>query len=92
MARGWESKSVQSQIDSAQSPRQSVDAQGPDPAYAELLRRKEMLILSRTRVVRDLETSQNARYRIILMNALADLNTQLSELTKTVAARAAVAR
>jgi hypothetical protein len=56
----------------------------------ELLRRKEILVLSRTRVLRELENSQNARYRKILSSALADLETRLSDLTKTVAARAAV--
>ena len=41
--------------------------------------------------MRELENSQNVRYRKILSSALADLNAKLSELTKTVAARAAVA-
>ncbi len=87
MARGWESKSVESQIDAAQSARHVAGAMGPDPAYVELLRRKEILVLSRTRVVRELEHSQNARYRKMLNCALADLDAQLSEVAKTVAAR-----
>ena len=90
MARGWESKSVESQIDAAQSARGSVDLKGPDPAYVELLRKKETLLLSRTRVMRELESSQNARYRQMLSAALAELNAQLSELAER-AARAASA-
>jgi hypothetical protein len=82
MARGWESKSVESQIDSAHSARYQVKAVGPDPADVEVLRRKEILVLSRTRIMRELESSQNARYRKILNSALADLNAKLSELTK----------
>jgi hypothetical protein len=90
MARGWESKSVEAQIDSAENgkPPLNVD-KTPDPAYLELIRRRENLELSRTRVLRDLEASQNPRYKQILTNALADLNHKLSELSKTSKASAA---
>lgn len=37
-------------------------------------------MLSRTRVLRELENSQNARYREMLNHALADLDQQLSAL------------
>ena len=81
MARGWESKSVEGQIEAAQAKPLHLPG-GPDPAQLELLRRKETLTLSRTRVMRELETSQNIRYRQILSNALEDLNVKLAELNK----------
>ena len=92
MARGWESKSVESQqIDSAaRGPKHIVETKGPDPAYLELLRKKETLLLSRKRVVRELEASRNPRYREMLGHALTDLDTQLSKL-KGVGAQAAEA-
>ncbi len=83
MARGWESKSVESQqTDAAQGRKQQPDAKGPDPASLAIIRKKETLMLSRTRVMRELETSQNARYREILNHALADLDSQLDALAQ----------
>jgi hypothetical protein len=43
-------------------------------------RRKEVLLLSRSRVEKDLTASQNPRYREQLTKALADLDAQLSKL------------
>ncbi len=82
MARGWESKSVESQIDAAEkNVRPSFDEQIP-PVELELLRKKESLNLSRIRVLRELETSQNPRYRNLMEKALADLNSELRRLER----------
>lgn len=48
----------------------------------ELLRKKESLKLSRTRVIRELEASDNPRYRSLMEKALADLNAELSRLER----------
>ena len=80
MARGWESKSVEEQIDAAEANRASKAHRHISPETAELLRRKESLLLSRTRVIREMEKSQNPRYRALMTRALADLNAQLSKL------------
>jgi len=45
-----------------------------------MLRKKGTLMLSRTRVLRELEASHNPRYRSQLEKALVDLNAQLSRL------------
>ena len=63
----------------------------PDAAYLQLVREKETLILSRTRVLHELESSHNPRYRDMLNHALEDLNSKLSEVNKVCAARAASA-
>jgi hypothetical protein len=82
MARGWESKSVESQIEAAETQvRPPLDAQIP-AEQLELLRRRETLNLSRTRVLRELETSQNPRYRNLMEKALADLNSELGRLER----------
>ena len=83
MARGWESKSIEAQIDMAEQQRRSsaILQQTPDPGKLELLRKKETILLSRTRVIRELNQAQNPRYRAQLSKALADLNAQLSTLT-----------
>ncbi len=52
----------------------------PDPVKLELIRRKENIVLSRTRVVHELESAQNPRYKAVLAKALADLDAQLSTI------------
>jgi hypothetical protein len=90
MARGWESKSVESQIEAAESQvRPPFDEQIPAEEL-ERLRRRETLNLSRTRVLRELETSQNPRYRNLMEKALTDLNSEIRRLERG-AVRAATA-
>jgi len=80
MARGWESKSVEAQIDMAEV-RRAVPAKGVHTTETlEVIRKKENILLSRTRVVHDLESAQNPRYKAVLSKALADLDAQLSTL------------
>jgi len=78
MARGWESKSVEAQIDMAEPRRPLASAMKLAPEALDAVRRQEGLLLSRTRVVRELENAQNPRYRAVLTKALADLDAQLS--------------
>ena len=79
MARGWESKSVEAQIESFESNRSAEIKDSVSSTHTELLRKKEGLRLARARVLRDLETVQNSRYREILNAALADLDRKLAE-------------
>ena len=82
MARGWESKSVEAQIDMAEPHhRRAVLENGPDPEALEVIRKKETILLSRTRVVRELANAQNPRYIAVLEKALADLDAQLSQFS-----------
>jgi hypothetical protein len=79
MARGWESKSVEDQISASMiSIRERGVRKEPSPEVVDTLRRKENILLSRTRVVHDLETAQNPRYRDQLTRALADLDAKLN--------------
>ena len=80
MARGWESKSVEAQIDMAEHHTATARAKVLSAESLDLLRKKESILMSRTRVVRDLENAQNPRYRVVLSKALADLDAQLSTL------------
>ena len=80
MARGWESKAVEAQIDLAEAHRPSVEATAPSPEILVLIRQKENILLSRTRVVRDLDNAQNPRYKAVLTKALADLDAQLTSI------------
>ena len=81
MARGWESKSVEAQIDMAEPRRSGAAVQSrPDPRILETLRRKEHISLSRTRVLRELANVENPRYKAVLEKALADLDAQLATI------------
>ena len=80
MARGWESKSVEAQIDMAENRNAVARAKVLSDVSLDLLRKKESILMSRTRVVRDLENAQNPRYRAVLSKALRDLDAQLSTL------------
>ena len=80
MARGWESKSVEDQIDMAEARTATARARVLSEEAIEVLRKKESILMSRTRVVRDIESAQNPRYRAVLTKALADLDAQLSTL------------
>ena len=78
MARGWESKSIEAQIDAAEAQGSSAAAPALTQETLTLIRKKESILLSRIRVVRDLENAQNPRYRALLKRSLADLDAQLA--------------
>lgn len=80
MARGWESKSIESQIEEAQSNRPDAARRQMSPAEAEKNRRRESLLLTRTRVLHDLKAAQNPRYRETLSQALKHVDQKLAEL------------
>jgi hypothetical protein len=81
MARGWESKSVEAQIDMAETARAAAPMTTTlTPEALAQVRRRESLSLSRTRVVREMESAQNPRYKAVLGKALADLDAQLKIL------------
>lgn len=79
MARGWESKSVEQQQDEASS---APSLPKPRLTADELarLRRRQGLLLSRQRVLQQLQNASEPRYREMLEAALADLDLQLSQL------------
>jgi len=80
MARGWESKSVESQIESAKDG--NAAAARPQSAENEkkTQRERESLLLSRTYVLRQIESSSNERYTQSLRQALSDIDQKLARL------------
>ena len=81
MARGWESKSIESQLEAAESRRNAARVAPTDPAERERMRQRESLLLSRTRILHDLEAAQNPRHREVLRAALKHLDDKLGELS-----------
>jgi len=82
MARGWESKSAEMQAESAESGAHSTPHTRYTSAELDIIREKEGLLLSRTRVLRELDSAQNPRYKAILNKALADLDLKLSKFDR----------
>jgi hypothetical protein len=78
MARGWESKSVESQIADASSHSDRGEVLTPD--QRELKRKRDSLDLSRRRVLHDLEATQSPIRRTALERALAFLDNEISKL------------
>jgi hypothetical protein len=81
MARGWESKGVESQIDSAEERAALAKLPKLSPEDADRNQQRESLQLSRTRVLHDIETSQNPRYRVTLEAALKHLDDKIAALS-----------
>ena len=80
MARGWESKSVEAQMESKAEEAASTDHKRVTPAEAEVHRKKQNLLLSRAQVSCSLAQSENQRYREMLEKALADLDAAIAKL------------
>jgi hypothetical protein len=77
MARGWESKSVESQIEDAD---RSDRTEPLTPEQREIRRKRESLELSRRRVLHDLEAARSPVRRTSLEHALAFLDEEISKL------------
>ena len=82
MAKGWESKSVEAQIEEAERRETGRINAYLSPEQAETFRKKEGIRLSMARVRRDLEKARNPRYQSILREALSHLEQELAELEK----------
>jgi hypothetical protein len=80
MARGWESKAVEDQVQEFEERDSSGKKRQLTPAQLESRRRREVLLLSRARVEKDLQSSRDPRYKEQLSRALADLDSQLAAL------------
>jgi hypothetical protein len=79
MARGWESKDVESQVESSQTPK-GTDGKRKTADQIHREQERKDLQLSRARVMHDLESATNPNYRKSLEAALAHLEKKLSEL------------
>jgi len=81
MARGWESKSIEAQMEAAAElstePKATLT-----PEETAKLRRREGLMLSRKHVAQQLRDTHNSRHRQMLDQALAALDAQLVELDR----------
>ena len=76
MARGWESKSVESQMDDGRQARRPQTPSGE----VERDRQRHGLEMSRRRIVSELETTKSSVRRASLQAALEHLDAELAKL------------
>ena len=79
MAGGWESKSIESQIESAEERRRSA-VPVPPPELAARERERASLELSRKRVLADIAAARHPRHRETLEAGLKFLDDKISKL------------
>ena len=80
MARGWESKAVEDQINAREAELQTSAKTTLAPLELERRAKREGLLLSRIRALNALQSTRDERYRVLLERALAHLDSQLAEL------------
>ena len=80
MARGWESKSVESQIEAAEERASLANRRAVAAEDVRRERERESLELSRTRVLQDIASAVNPRYREVLERSLGFLDEKLKAL------------
>jgi hypothetical protein len=80
MARGWESKDVESQVEAARSVVGQSEKGKRDPQQKKRDGERQQLELSRTRILNDLQAASNPNHRKALEAALAHLDQKLSDL------------
>lgn len=79
MARGWESKSVEQQLDEAEAAK-SAKGERLSPQDVERARRAEALRLARARVLQQLEASTSQRYTEMLQRQLEAIDGELKQV------------
>lgn len=81
MARGWESKSIESQIESAaENPSSSSGHQALSNEQQERRRQRQQILLSQAYVRQQIAVASNERYRESLRQALAEIEKKLAAL------------
>ncbi|MBN1568224.1 MAG: hypothetical protein JXA73_10285 [Acidobacteria bacterium] len=81
MARGWESKSVEAQIEEAGSAVSGIGyASRKEPV--ELRYKREGLMLQRSRILQEIEAARNPRYRSMLDELLNHVELELAGLAE----------
>ena len=84
MARGWESKDVEAQVESNEVGKSGKASSGREPkSDQQVLREQDIqqLQLSRIRIVNDLNTATHPNHRKSLEAALAHLDKKIADLS-----------
>ena len=80
MARGWESKTVEAQIEESSSENSPNPEHRVSPEERQTIFRKKDLMLSRKRILQQLQLNPNERYSELLRRTLAGLDAEIAAL------------
>jgi hypothetical protein len=80
MARGWESKDVEAQVEATEAPKQKSGSGPKSPEQLAREQERKDLQLSRTRIANDLATATHPNHRKSLEAALAHLDKKIADL------------
>jgi len=80
MARGWESKDVESQVEATEAPQQKAPQGTKTVEQIHREQQRKDLQLSRTRIINELASATHPNHRKSLEAALAHLDKKISEL------------
>ena len=81
MARGWESKSVEAQIEESTVKSSVSNSPSLSAEETQAHMKRSALLLSKAGIVRQLERSTNERYSQLLRRTLDGLETQIAQLS-----------
>lgn len=80
MARGWESKDVESQVDLLEAKQEKSNSKAKSLEQQQREQERRGLELSRTRIMNDLNSATHPQHRKSLEAALAHLDKKISEV------------
>ena len=81
MARGWESKDVESQVEAAEAPKHKTSSGPKTPEQLIREQSRKDLQLSRTRIANDLASATHPHHRKSLEAALTHLDKKIADLS-----------
>jgi len=80
MARGWESKAVEDQIAAAEDRKSAASARARTSDEIGRESRRQGLLLSRAKIVADMQKARDERHRAALQQALDYIEAQITRL------------
>lgn len=83
MARGWESKSVENQMEEAQRSQGDVERQIQAPEERERIRRIESLKLERSRLTEQLKRARSQTHQRMIQQSLNAIEAEIAALSAT---------
>jgi hypothetical protein len=80
VARGWESKSVEEQVNSRENESSIPEKNKPSRKEIERNTKRQSILLSRSRTISALQATRDERYRALLQRTLTFLDSELAKL------------
>ena len=82
MARGWESKSVEDQLEENLRARQETATVRHSPEAIELKQKRETLLLQRSRLLEQIQNARSEAHRQMLERSLQAIDVELAAISE----------